>query len=92
MRVGITLAGYNYQNVPLYVVIGISFLIGLLLSWLFTLMGTLSGALKLRKKDHHIQDAKKTIHELTKKVNELEIKNAELESQLDSHDADPHAL
>lgn len=74
----ITLAGYTLTPVPLYILTGVTLLLGLSLSWLISLLDSLSSALKLRGKEHVIKDAKTTIQELTKKINQLEIENAKL--------------
>lgn len=74
----ITLAGYKMAQIPLYVLIGITLLIGLSLSWLISLLDSLAVAMKIRGKEHVIKDAKDTIRDLTKKVNDLEIENAKL--------------
>lgn len=74
----ITLAGYTLTPVPIYILIGVTLLLGLSLSWLISLLDSLSVAMKLRGKEHVIKDAKTTIQELTKKVNQLEIENAKL--------------
>lgn len=73
----ITLTGYALQ-VPLYILIGVTLLLGLAFSWLISLLDSLSSAIKLRGKEHVIKDAKTTIQELTKKINQLEIENAKL--------------
>ena len=74
----ITLAGYTLTPVPIYILIGVTLLLGLSLSWIISLLDSLSVAFKLRGKEHAIKDAKTTIQELTKKVNQLEIENAKL--------------
>jgi len=74
----ITLAGYTLAQIPLYILIGITLLLGLSFSWLLSLLDSLSTSMKLRGKEHDIKDAKQIIHDLTKKVNHLEIENARL--------------
>lgn len=79
----IMLTGYAFPSVPLYVVIGITLLLGLLFSWILSLVNGLSTSMKLRGKEHTIKDANKNVSELTKKVNELEVENAKLKGQLE---------
>lgn len=77
----VTLANQTLQNIPLYIVLGITFLIGFVFSWIISLFGSLSSTLKIRGKEHNIKDAKKTIHEMTSRINQLELENAKLKKQ-----------
>lgn len=81
--ISVAFAGKVLSNVPLFIIIGTSFLIGLTLFWIISLFGTLTSALKLRGKENTIKNAKSTIHEMTKRTNKLEIENAELKKQKD---------
>ncbi len=91
-RISINLASYRIEHVPLYLALGAAILIGLLLSWLINLFDGFVSAMKIRGKEHTIKDDKKIIHELTKKVNQLEIENAKLTGQLKSEPNDPNSL
>lgn len=90
--VPITLGTYKINQVPLYVVLGIALLLGLCISTILSLSDSLRASLKIRGKDNSIKDAKSSVHELTKKVNELEIENAQLRDQLREEQKDPKAL
>lgn len=81
--ISVTLAGRTLPHIPLYIVLGVTFLIGLAFSWIMSLFDSLASALKIRGKDKKIKDAKNTIHEMTKRVNQLEIENAKLKNQID---------
>jgi regulator of replication initiation timing len=48
-----------------------------------SLFDSLASALKIRGKDHKIKDAKNTIHEMTRRINQLELENAKLKNQID---------
>ena len=80
-HINLTVANYSLSSIPLYAVVGITLLIGLLFSWLVSLMDSFSGAMKLRGKEHKIKDANKTIQDLNKQVKELEIENARLKGK-----------
>jgi len=81
--ISITLAGKTLPSLPLSIILGITFILGLTFSWIISLFGSLTSALKIRGKDHKIKDAKNTIHELTRRKNQLEIENAKLKKQID---------
>ena len=87
----ITIPGYAQLEIPLYILIGITLVLGLSFSWIVNLLDSLSVAMKLRGKEHVIKDAKTTIQELTKKVNQLEIENAKLTGRLENH-PDPESM
>lgn len=87
----ITFAGYMLPQMPLYVLIGFTLILGLSLSWLISLLDSLSTAMKLRGKEHVIKDAKETIRDLTKRVNLLEIENAKLSAVSQKH-PDPESM
>ncbi len=81
--ISVTLANQTLPYMPLYSMLGGTFLIGLAFSWIMSLFGSLASALKIRGKEHKIKDAKNTIHELTWRVNQLELENAKLKKQID---------
>jgi uncharacterized membrane protein YciS (DUF1049 family) len=81
--ISVTLANQTLPNIPLYIVLGVTFLIGLIFSWIISLFGSLASALEIRGKDHKIKDAKNTIHEMTRRANQLELENATLKKQKD---------
>lgn len=78
----ITLAGYPISDTPLYLIIGITLLLGLLLAWIISLSDSIMAALKLRGKEHTIQAAQKTNSALSQKINALEVENARLKGEL----------
>lgn len=88
----IILFGYTIWEVPLYVGIGIAFLLGLFLFWLISLVDTVGFAMKLRGKENTIKDTKKNVQDLTRRVNELEIENARLKGELKKESKDPNSL
>jgi uncharacterized integral membrane protein len=79
--ISVTIADRTLSQIPLYIVLGATLLIGLAFSWIVSLFDSLASALKIRGKDHKIKDASKTIHEMTKRINQLEIENAQLKNQ-----------
>ena len=83
---------YTFPSVPLYAVIGIALLIGIVLAWLISLTSQLASAITLHKVKNEITDKKSTIHEMTKKVNELQIENANLKGELKNEPLDDSSL
>lgn len=87
----ITFPGSLQYQVPLYILIGITLVLGLSLSWLISLLDSISTSLKLKGKEDTIKDAKSTIHDLTKRINQLEVENARLEERTGNH-PDPESM
>lgn len=83
---------YSFPSVPLYVVIGISLLVGLILSWFISLAGTLGNSFTLRRKERDLNDKKSTIHTMTKQINKLEIENSNLKGELKNEPFDDGSL
>ena len=90
--ISLTFASYKIESIPLYVVLGITLLVGLFFSWLNGLFDSFVSNMKIRGKEHTIKDDKKIIHELTKKINQLELENAKLTGELKKESKDPNSL
>lgn len=90
--VSIVLPYITIPDIPMYMVIGISLLIGLTFSWLISLVDSLFATMALHGKDSTIKDAKKTNAELSRKINELEIENAKLQGKLEKENRDSHVV
>ena len=80
--VSISLLGATLSDIPLYAVLGVTLLVGLAFSWFIGLFDTLASSMKIRGKEHVIKDSKATIAELKKKINQLELENAEQTGEL----------
>lgn len=78
LRIGATML----VNLPLYLVVLGSLLVGFLISWIFSLIDSLSSKFTIHGKDSTIKQTKKTVVDLTKKVHQLELENAKLETEL----------
>ena len=83
---------YTLPGVPLYGVIGVSLLVGLLLSWFISLVASLGTSFTLRKRERELNDKKASIHTLTKQVNKLEIENSNLKGELKNEPFDDGSL
>ncbi len=69
-----------WRNIPLYIVMVGSLLVGVFIAALFSFIKSLSSRLELRGKDHALSEAKKSIADLTRRVHELELENTKLQS------------
>lgn len=92
INIPVTLGSTTIQGVPLYVVLGITLLLGLFLSWLISVIDSIAVSMKLRGKEHAIKDAKETIKDLTKQVNQLQVENAKFKGELNKDEVDDKSL
>lgn len=83
---------YTLSAVPLYLVIGVSLLTGLLLSWFISLVASLGNSFTLRKRERELNDKKASIHTMTKQINKLEIENSNLKGELKNEPFDDGSL
>lgn len=83
---------YTTPPIPLYIIIGLTLLVGLLLAWFISLIGSFNNSFALRQKERELNDKEATIHTLTKKVNEIEIENDNLKGELKNEPFDDISL
>lgn len=74
----VTIASYTLADIPMYLIVLGSLLIGLLLSSIISLVNSISSSFTLHGKDVKIKETKKTVVELTKQIHQLELENAKL--------------
>lgn len=80
--INIMLANRPITNIPTYLVVIGSMLIGFLVSWFISIFDSLSSTLKLRGKNSEINSANNKITELEKRNNELRIENSNLKEKI----------
>lgn len=80
----ITIAGYSYADIPVYVVVLGSMLIGIVVSWILYLTNAVSSLVTLRGKNSEIKGALQTVDELKKENDTLRMENAKLQSRKES--------
>lgn len=81
-----------FYNIPLfYVVIG-SLLIGLILSYLIQLAGSVSTSYTIRGKNKELKNNKNNILELTRRIHQLELENEKLTHLSGNEPEDNNAL
>jgi uncharacterized integral membrane protein len=89
--VSLSLGYTTIQNIPMYLVVLASLLIGLLLAGLINSIHSFYTNIKINAKNKKIAENKDTIGELTKRLHQLEIENTELKTKHGSTE-DPNAL
>jgi lipopolysaccharide assembly protein A len=75
--VSINLAN-NLLVVPLYMLVIVSILIGLLVSAIISSIDSISSAFALKSRDSQIRQKEKTVEALEQRIHDLEIENAKL--------------
>lgn len=71
---------YSLPAIPLYIVVGGALLIGLLISWIISLVNDIGTSFALSGKESKIKDYKKENAELVKRINQLESENTSLKA------------
>jgi uncharacterized integral membrane protein len=78
--VSVVFVGYLI-TIPLYVVVIGSLLVGFIISWVFSLVDSISSFLKIHGKETKIKKDQKEIEDLKKQIRELELENENLKGQ-----------
>lgn len=81
-NISLNFLNYTIPSIPTYFVIMGSLLIGLLFSWIVSLVNGIFTSFTMHGKDSKIKNINKEKSELTKRIQELEIENAKLETKL----------
>lgn len=87
----VNLGLYIVRDVPLFYVIVASLLAGLVLSYVFQLLGSISNSITLRGKRKEIKSGKEENVGLAKRIHQLEIENERLKHS-DAQPDDTNAL
>lgn len=77
----IMIVGYSYTDIPIYVVVLGSMLIGIVVSWILYLTNAVSSLVTLRGKNTEIKGALQTVDELKRENDNLRTENAKLQSK-----------
>ena len=83
MLVTVNLGSYVFSNVSLFYVIMVSFVLGLILSYVVYLINAIFTSFAFRGKDNEIKKNKNQVLELTKKVHQLQLENEKLKRTTD---------
>ncbi len=79
--VTIRMAEYAIEDVPLYLVVIGSLLIGLFVAWILYVARSVSSSLAIRGKNTEVRRARETIAGLEERVRDLEVENARLRTR-----------
>jgi uncharacterized integral membrane protein len=88
--VTIRLNEYVWDDVPLYLVIVGSLLVGLFIAWILYFARSVSSTLTIYGKDRAMKKAKHTVADLERRVQELEAEKAQLKNELSHPSEIPH--
>jgi uncharacterized protein HemY len=80
--VGITIGSLRWENVPLYLVVTLSLLLGLLIAWVFSLINAITSSISLFGKDVKINKANKINQDLNQKIEYLRTENDRLRQKV----------
>jgi uncharacterized membrane protein (DUF106 family) len=80
-NVHVLFGNYLISGVPIYVVVIISILFGVFISWLISLVDSFSAFNTIHSKDSEIRKAQKTIEVLQEEKHNLEIENIRLKGE-----------
>ncbi len=78
--VPIVMGNFFLQNVPVYLVVIFSILVGILMAWFISALEGVSHLLQVRRKDSVINLDKKEITALQGRIHNLEVENARLKN------------
>lgn len=79
--VHILVGNYMISGVPIYVLVVVAILLGIFVSWLINMVGSVSSLMALRGKDSALHKAQKAIADLEEKNRNLSLENAKLKGQ-----------
>jgi uncharacterized integral membrane protein len=71
---------YLWEDIPLYLVMLGSLLVGLFMAWILYFARSVSSRLTIYGKDHAVKKAQDTVVDLERRVQELEVENARLKN------------
>lgn len=91
-HITLSLLNYTFPDVPLYLVILGSMLVGVLLAYIIQLVNSISTALTIHGKDNKIKESEDDVNQLTKKTHQLELENESLKKDSPVAPLDDKAL
>lgn len=79
-NVTVQFLNYVLNDVPLYLVVILSILAGIILSFVISIPGSISATVSMFNKDRKIKSTEKTLEKVANKVKGLEIENTKLKN------------
>jgi len=83
---------YTAQNLPIYLVVLLSFGTGVLFATIFYFVKFLSSEFLFSRKEGELSKAKRKTTELTKRIYQLEIENTRLKTKIGEESQDDDSL
>ncbi len=77
---------YRIPNIPVYMVVIVSLLLGLFIGWLLNMVNAFGTFFTIRGKESVITKSNHTIEELNTKIHGLELENARLKGKTEEHE------
>lgn len=74
---------YAFTNVPVYFLVLIALLLGIFISWIISLLGSISSSLTIYGKDTKLKRSSKEISDLHETIHNLELENTKLQAEID---------
>lgn len=81
-QVNIVIASMSWESVPLYLVVLVSLLLGLMIAWIFGIISSISTSLTIFGKDIKLKKNKMTVDQLNSRIKSLETENSNLKAKL----------
>lgn len=88
----IHIANYSFTGLPLYFIVLVSLLVGLLFSWLITFIQSISSTFTLHDRENALRETKRSNAELLKRVHQLELENTRLKAKTGKEETDEKSL
>ncbi len=79
----IVIGSFFLPSVPVYLVVIVSMLTGILMAWFISAIEGMSHMMNVRRKDNLIRDDRKSMVQMEEKIKRLEAENANLKQQRD---------
>lgn len=90
--VTLSFLNYDFPNLPInYVIIG-SILFGVILAYIINFINSISTSFKIRGQNKQIEQERREVAELTKRVHQLELENVGLKNENDPENIDHNSL
>src|SRR5438093_9607814 len=77
----VRIGGYEFANIPLYLVAVGSLLLGLFVSWIINTLDWIGNAFAMRGKESQIKQVEHSMDDLREQVHGLEVENARLRGE-----------
>ena len=88
----IYISQYTIPDVPVFLLVLISLLIGLFLAWLMHIISDVSSKMTIKEHKKELKELNNKIAEVTKEVHKLELENTKYKSKLGEEEFDEESI